>query len=399
MDAPKNLHSVVVSTDDIDTEDAIEELITQSLRQLAGAVPKAGLIYFGIETDTALVSERLLNLWPDLQLVGSSTWGEISPDHGFTEDGMVLCLLYGDDVAFSTAYFDAKSAPDAAQLEKLFTSPVDVKGELDGDNASVFPKLSLLITDIVFFRHTELLLEKLGDLMPDTLFFGGAAADAWEFKEVKQLCGRETLGTGCVFLNIYGDVKVSTAVDSGWDAMGKRGVVTRSEGHVCYEIDNKPALNFYSEGFSQPLMPKKGELPICLYDEQGNRLFLRTCFGEYDAEAGSISFLGNIPEGATAELSTITQTSMVRGVSESVAAVLKSYEESNTKPALALFSSCAARRVIFGTNVNKETGAIREVLPKDIPFLGFYTYGEICRSHHEGSAVFHNQTFAALLVG
>ena len=35
-------------------------------------------------------------------------------------------------------------------------------------------------------------------------------------------------------------------MDSGWEAIGETGTITRSEGNVIYEINHKPALEFYS---------------------------------------------------------------------------------------------------------------------------------------------------------
>jgi hypothetical protein len=58
---------------------------------------------------------------------------------------------------------------------------------------------------------------------------------------------------------------------------------------------------------------------------------------------------------------------------------------------------CIARRGVLGdSGVSKEVAAIASV-SQGAPVAGFYTYGEIARTH--GMSGFHNQTLVVLALG
>ncbi len=380
---------IIAASEDIDTQDAVQEIIEKSLTQLDGQTPKAGIVYFGTETDTELLSKMLLKQWPDLPFIGCSTWGEFSSDIGFTEDGIVLCLFCSDQLDFQAHYIHATQSSDVSELAETFLHDVN-------NNHSSHPSLCLILNDVIQFHETEPLLEKLNQLMPQTQFFGGAAADALEFKHQQLIFGEQTLKTGCVILSIFGDLNITTDVDIGWSSSVKRGTITRSNKNTLIEVDHKPALDFYTEGFSKPLHPK-GELPICLYKPNGQRLFLRSSY-DYDKENGHVTFLGRLPEGSTIELTSLTYDSMIKGVENSLNDSILNVQKNKTPPILAIFSSCAARRAIYGSRTLQENEVLNSILANNIPYIGFYTFGEICPNKNKSPAVFHNQTFSTLLI-
>lgn len=51
-------------------------------------------------------------------------------------------------------------------------------------------------------------------------------------------------------------------------------------------------------------------------------------------------------------------------------------ESENAKPKFALMFNCIAREKLFAQKAKDEIDAVMEILGKDVPLLGFYTYGE-----------------------
>ena len=62
--------------------------------------------------------------------------------------------------------------------------------------------------------------------------------------------------------------------------------------------------------------------------------------------------------------------------------------------------NCIARNKLLGIECKTEIDAVREVIGKDVPIIGFYTYGEVGPFEAEkGKSVFHNETMNLLLLG
>jgi hypothetical protein len=66
-------------------------------------------------------------------------------------------------------------------------------------------------------------------------------------------------------------------------------------------------------------------------------------------------------------------------------------------PAVILFFSCFARQYILGSRTHEECELVKHHLTGDIPYAGFYTFGEISPLGSE--TLFHNETFVTLILG
>jgi hypothetical protein len=68
------------------------------------------------------------------------------------------------------------------------------------------------------------------------------------------------------------------------------------------------------------------------------------------------------------------------------------------KPLAALVFSCAARNDLLGTRTKEEIDTLRQEVGDDLPFVGFYAYGEISPFRKGSPTRFHNETFITLLL-
>ena len=68
-------------------------------------------------------------------------------------------------------------------------------------------------------------------------------------------------------------------------------------------------------------------------------------------------------------------------------------------PDVALFFSCMARKVVLGRRTNREIEVAQEVFGRQVPMVGFYTYGEIANCGEKApSCRFHNETATFLVM-
>src|SRR5258707_15144477 len=102
------MRACVVHSQDVDSVDAVAELIAGAHEALGAAVPRCAMLFAGIDHDFAVVIAQIDAEWPGIQLIGCTTDGEFSSQFGFAEDSLTMVILAGDD--FHVVSGVAKSA-------------------------------------------------------------------------------------------------------------------------------------------------------------------------------------------------------------------------------------------------------------------------------------------------
>ena len=199
-------------------------------------------------------------------------------------------------------------------------------------------------------------------------------------------------------VGFYGDhVMVSHGSQGGWDSFGPVRTVTRSEGNVLYELDGKPALALYKTylGEKAKELPSSGLLfPISLLDTEGGaRNVVRTLLS-VDHEAQSLTFAGDVPQGAKVQLMKAHFDRLVDGAQN--AAELANKQAHKEHP-LAIAVSCVGRRLVLGAQTEDELDVVLDTLPESTTMAGFYSYGELSPVG-QGSCDLHNQTMTLTVI-
>jgi hypothetical protein len=114
-------------------------------------------------------------------------------------------------------------------------------------------------------------------------------------------------------------------------------------------------------------------------------------------EDGSISFAGEVPQGATIRLTCGDHSTILQGAQQ--AARLALQDVGKAVPVMVFVYSCMARKIVLGTRTGLELEEMRQVLGADIPMLGFYTYGEYCPVRQAGPSMLHNETATVSVIG
>src|SRR5437660_12379541 len=95
MESP--MRACVVHSQDVDSVDAVAELIAGAKVELGAAVPRVAMLFAGIDQDFAIVLEQINAQWPGIALIGCTTDGAMSSHILFAEDSLALVLLSGND--------------------------------------------------------------------------------------------------------------------------------------------------------------------------------------------------------------------------------------------------------------------------------------------------------------
>ncbi len=109
-----------------------------------------------------------------------------------------------------------------------------------------------------------------------------------------------------------------------------------------------------------------------------------------DEEEQSMTFAGDVPEGAYARLMKANFDRLIDGA---VGAAMISYEAiGSSSPDLAILISCVGRKMVLRQRIEEEVEGVREVLGDRTILTGFYSYGEISPFIPGAKCALHNQT-------
>ncbi|MBO3460753.1 FIST C-terminal domain-containing protein [Aetokthonos hydrillicola Thurmond2011] len=385
------LKIVVAHSEDPDSQTAIEEVLEQSVRDLADMVPKAGILFAAIDFQHTLILKEIDRVFPGLNLIGCTTDGEISSVVGFQQDSLTLMLFCSDtveinigvgygvrenpiDAAYQAVQHAIENSSSAAKL--CIPLPASYIGNgLSTSGESILKGLKLALNSNV-------------------PIVGGTAGDQYRFTKTYQFFRTEVLTNALPILIFSGDILFSHGIACGWEPIGAKGTVTKVDETVVYEIDHKPAIEFYQRYLGEH--PPTMEHPLAVYQKDSDRYYMRVPYS-CDIEIGSVSFLGDVPEQAMVRVTDISRDEVVAASETSLKIALQNYP--GKEPKAALLFSCCCRRWLLGTRAKEEYELVRNALSEEVPICGFYTYGEFSPLEPHGSTYYHQETFVTLLLG
>lgn len=385
------LKVVVGHSEDPESQDAIIEVLEQCSQDLAGVIPQAGILFAAIDFDHALILKKINLVFPEIDLIGCTTDGEISSRLGFKQDSLTLMLFCSDSIEIRAGVgYGAKDNPLTAAHQA-------VQQAIDKSTNAAKLCISIPASYIADGSTTngELILKglklALGSQIP---ILGGTAGDQFRFKKTYQFFGSEVLTDSLPVLIFSGDIQFSYGIACGWQPIGHKSTITKSEGTVLYEIDGKSALEFYARYLGD--RPPTAENPLAVYEGNSDRYYMRVP-NTYNLEIGSINFLGNVPEQAIVQITDISRDEVIAAAEVSLKNALENYP--GTQPEAVLLFSCCCRRWLLGTRAKEEYQLVKNLLSEEVPVSGFYTYGEFAPLEHQGSTYYHQETFVTLLLG
>ncbi|MBE9207076.1 FIST C-terminal domain-containing protein [Nostoc sp. LEGE 06077] len=382
------LNVVVGHSNDPDSLAAITEVIEQCQDNLGGKFPQAGILFAAIDFDYALILQEIVQAFPGIELIGGTTDAEISSLLKFQQDSIALMLFCADEIEiYAGLGRNLSKDPILATKQAVEQAKSKIKNQALTQLCLTFPE-SLTVDGVAIVEGLKLALGK------DIPIFGGLTADQWKFEKTYQFFQTEILHDAVPLLIFSGKFLFSQGVASGWHPLGKKGKVTKVDKNILYEIDGKPALDFYHH-YLGGLSPS-GEYPLAVFESEAEEFYMRAP-SIHDIKTGSITFLGEVPADTFVQIAQASRDEILGAAKTSILNALNNYP--GKQPDTALFFSCAARRLLLGTRTIEEYQLAQECLTESIPGCGFYTHGEISPLNGGGETRLHHETFVTLLIG
>jgi hypothetical protein len=325
--------------------------------------------------------DELLAAFPGSHVLGCSSAGEIFGAELRDESLSCVAVRFAD-TPLRRAYARVEGADGS------FAAGASVAGQLAApDLRGIF-----VLSDGHTVNGTSLIRGMASVLPPGIAITGGLAADGSRFQRTwvirdRDLCQGEVSAVG-----FYGDrIRIGHGSQGGWDIFGPERRITRSAGNVLFELDDRPALELYKEYLGELAagLPATALLfPLAVRAPGDARRTVRTVLG-VDESASSMTFAGDVPAGAMAQLMKANFDRLVQGAAHAALAT-----RSNTPgdvEVLAVAISCVGRRLVLGERTEEELEVTVETLPRRTHMVGFYSYGEIS-PYGDGRCELHNQT-------
>lgn len=320
--------------------------------------------------------------FPTALLAGCSTAGEILGTE-VSDDGLVATALSFDTTRVLLATEEDTTSGTSAEIGRRLADQLRA-----ADLVHV-----LVFADGIGVNGSELVRGLESGLAPGVSITGGLAGDGARFQETLVCWESARSLHGAIALGFFGRrLRVGYGSLGGWDPFGPERRITRSCGNVLFELDDKPALELYRLylGTHAANLPATGLLfPLSLRSSTGDTGLVRTIVG-IDEQAGSLTFVGDVPEGQLARLMRANLDRLIDGAGGAASATLAGLAGSPAE--LGLLISCVGRKMILNQRVEEEVEAVREGLGPAAGLTGFYSYGEIAPALTHARCELHNQT-------
>ena len=353
-----------------------------------GEKPKLVIVFTSDAYSPGQLLDGVAEITGDAPLIGCSTAGEIAAS-GPGDHGVVVVALGGDG-------FTARSASAVAvegRLREASAKVAECAKGLEGKH-----KALLLLSDGLGGDQEEVIRGAYSVVGAAIPLVGGCAGDDLKMKQTLQFHGREVLHDAIVGAAIASDAPIGIGFRHGWRKVGEAMLVTSSTGNHVYALDDRPALDTYldrlavqGDARTDPAAFTRFAIthPLGISRRSGEQV--RFVAGA-NFDDRSLTCIANVPQGGQAWFMEGDENSVLEATDAACADAIAAL--GGQKPIGFVAFDCIARRGVLG-----ETGILREVErisshAQGAPVAGFYTYGEIARTH--GVSGFHNQTLVVL---
>lgn len=332
------------------------------------------------------LSEALSRTYPDADVCGCSSGGQILGSSVVDDDAVVAGLAFErTEVRLATA----NAIPEGGSAR---TCGRALGRRLESEELSTI----LVFADGIDVGGNELVEGLVDSVGPSVTIVGGLAADREDFTRTSVVVNGATRTGQVAAIGFYGsNFHVHTGVCSGWQVFGPHRRVTRAVGNRVYELDGESVVSLYrryldDEDFAG--LPRTALLfPLQVWPPDAPEKASIRAVLDMDRDDGALVFGDDIAEGSIAQLMRGSFDRLIDCVGDAAGRAIEGISAAKASRSFALIFSCIGRRLILASRTEDEILSIGEVLA-DVPRLGLYSLGEICRPAGSNGAGLHNES-------
>jgi len=378
----------------LDSFEAGKEAAQNAYLHLKRHEPKIIITFISTIFDSIEAIKGIRSVINEAPLIGCSSAGSITTA-GPIRNSISVFILSSETIRFSLGVAKSiKKNPRSAGHE---VSRKALSAAIKGKTTKAF----IMFSDSLSGNGADILRgaqEALGTSFP---IIGGSAADELCFQKTYQYLNNNIYTDSVVGLLISGEINIGIGKAHGWQPIGKPHKITKAKSNIIKEIDKKRAVEIYEDYFGKTFEELKDagiaglgvSYPLGIRIKEENEYLIRAPLKA--EENGSLVLSAEIPEGEDVNLMMGDKALALEATRSACMEAAKEAQSRNIK-FITVFSSIA-RYKLLRSESREEIKIMKEVFGKDIPILGFYTYGEYASLHmreYKGWSNFHNQTIS-----
>ncbi len=382
---------------------AVEEAVSSVKTELGGKSPVFAVLFSTASYDSDKVLSDVRRLLPDVQIYGGSSCFAVQTKDGFhagEKGSLALLAVATENISFGVGGVSIDDFSSAREAGKAA-----IQAAIDATGKKGTPKL-VLITGSVG-REEELLAgieDVIGKNVP---VLGGSAGDNTITGEWKQFANDNVYSNGISLTVIYTDLKIGWAHEAGYIRSKNRGTITRADGRIIYEIDNRPAAEIYNDwtgGLVIDELETGGSIlsdtscyPLAkIIKNEGKEYTLSILPLSINATDHSLKVFANIEEGDKVMLMHGDWELLLNRALTTPTKALESENLSKEDVSFGIYTHCAGSMLAIPEDERPKMPVLVKNAIGDAPFIGTFTFGE--QGHIQGVGNIHGNLVNSMIV-
>jgi hypothetical protein len=358
------------------------EAAEQALKKAGVVKPDFVVMFASIGYDQRSLLRAVREATGGAPLTGCSVEGTIDGDEADESNFSVLVTaISSDELRWHNGLATGLSA-DSCALGKRVAK--DLLPTLSTDTIGLFVFPDGLTYDIDnFFAGLE------GDLPSERflpIWGGGAGNNLNLGKPTYQYCDDEVVSDAISYALLSGEARPAWAIGHSLIPIGGERIVTRSQDNVIYEIDGKPATEVLKEYLPEDALTEDRDwlryaislalsfrAPSYVKDEE----YVVRGVPQLSLTDGSITVQTEVQEGTSIWFSSRDKEKITTGFDRMAAQIKEQLD--GAKPELVFQFECVTRgKLMFREQEKLQLlRRFRQSVGPEVPWVGFYTIGEI----------------------
>lgn len=385
---------------------AAKEAIKIAQQGIPKGKPNLAILFSSPDLSCTTLSKTIYETLGGPLIIGSTGMAIIS-SRGIFNQGLVLMLLkLSENINVNIAHINNTNITPTTEAGKEMAKKL-LEGFQDTPRT-----LGLLLSDDTIDESSgfiRALREKLGTRLP---LIGAFNSGARQPLRNYLYYNNELYRNACIGLLLGGRVNFGLGTKHGWEPLGKKHIITSSQGNIIKTIDDNPAVKLYQDYLGCSTKELKHRLIniFMLYplgiSVPGEDEYLLRNVNFIDEDSGALHLYGNIPEGTAARLMIATKDTCINAtklaMEESKIILSSGLMLGEKAKKFALVFNSMARYTILKKEAIRELEIIKAGLEPNTPIIGLYTYGGLIplkTSNYLGQAYCHDQNVSILIVG
>ena len=376
------------------------EAAGQALKNAGVAKPDFVFMFACVGYDQRSLVRAVRDATEGAPLSGCSAEGTLDGDEADESGFSVVVMAISSEELHWTNGFATGLDDDARAVGKQVAQQLLPHLPPETIGLFVFPD-GLTINLDPFFTGLE---ENLSSDRFVPLWGGGAGNNLNMLEPTYQYCDDEVVSDGVSYALLSGRAQTGWAMSHSVIPIGAERIVTRSQGNVIYEIDGKPALEVLKEYLPDGALAEDRDwmryavsLALCfrapsyIKDEE----YIVRGVPAVRMADGSFIVQSEVPEGTSVWFSSRDKEKITTGF-DRMAAQIKE-QLAGEKPNLVLQFECMTRGHLMLREQEKLQFLrhFRQSVGSDVPWAGFYTFGEIAPvAEHNSNYLFTSVVLA-----